>query len=308
MTTGIVDLDPQIVTGLSELKTACEACITADDNDAKDYLNSKKSVWEKMTCQMSAEVAKFRDDHIDPLKQNLRDTYGLLTSLYLQVYQPHHTVAQKLHAVYTEVWAPAVAAITPIQEDLTTRAQQTHWKGPGADEYMKQLPLQQAAVSEFSELLKAGGQGVEQPALLQAAVFVALKNEVDGLVSAVKGYQNLPKRTDDVVYERTSRAYGAVKNAQLWLSRELYRGEHSWKRVLDVHIDHMTDKKITDLAVIKGDRWPRATKDTDVSKLPKPRGPLYTSTSPAVVNAPVIDSGSNTGLHTDSSGGGGGGW
>lgn len=293
MTEEITNVNPAIVKALADLKTAVQSCKDKDDEQAK---TAEKKIDDKDGFCRSPEVKKFKEA-ATKIVDDMWAQYNALKENYESGLRTHENVATNLHKVYNDTWQQMDKAVEPILTDIENRQQQTHWKGPGAEEYMKQLPAQYAAVQEFRQYIQVAGSGVETPALLQHGVFLGFQSLLTSRKEAISGYAE----TDpgEHYYQRCDWARAALKQANDWVKDTMMTGKECWKPPLDDHVRQMTSTKVTSPEVLKGDKWPNAAKG-DTSGLKPPTAPKYTAPGGAsgLPSAPGTERGDGKGLQT----------
>ncbi|HEY5483028.1 MAG TPA: hypothetical protein VIK31_04360 [Propionibacteriaceae bacterium] len=290
-------LDPDAVRALTSLKAACKACEDADNSQAKKGAEEAGDKYDG-ACQDDAKRRFLAQGKA--IVDDMWATFNTLQDGYQSSLRPHENVGPRLHQVYTDTWVVVGQKIAPIASDVQTRGQQDHWTGAGADDYMKQLPVQLAALNEFSQYVAVAGAGVETPAQLQQAVFTAFVTMAGGAAQKVQGYAGTD--TSDHYFQRCAWAANTLSQCVDWFTNNLMTGTGTWQGALDDHIQQMTSTSVTNAAVLTGDSWPKATKTTDTSKLPTGTDPKYTV--PSAVGSvgtegPITDRGDSSGVSVD---------
>ncbi len=282
-------LDPMVVQNFSSLRAAVKACEDADNAQAERGAAQAHDTYDGM-CVHDAENA-FRAKG-RAIIDRMWASFNALQDGYQSSLRPHENVGLRLHQVYVDTWMTVAGAVDPIIADVQTRQQQEHWTGAGAADYMKQLPVQLAALSEFKQYAIVAGAGAETPALLQQSVF---SNEVTMLgrtTAQIMGFAGTD--TGDTYFQRCAWAGGVLAQCVTWFTDELMTGRGSWRPLLDDHIREMTSSAVTTATVLTGDAWPEATAATDTSKLPSGSAPKYappTGLDTAGSSAPITDRG-----------------
>jgi hypothetical protein len=290
-------LDPDAVRALASLKAACKACEDADNEQAKRGADQASDTYDGM-CQDDAKKRFLAQG-----KAKVDDMWARFNALehgYQSSLRPHENVGPRLHQVYRDTWVAVGQKIAPIVDDVQARSQQDHWTGAGADDYMKQLPVQLSALNEFSQYVAVAGAGVETPAQLQQAVFTSFVTMAGGAGQTVQGYART--NTGDHYFQRCAWAATTLSQCVDWFRNKLMTGSGTWQSVLDEHIQKMTSPSVATAAVLKGDAWPKATKTTDTSKLPIGTDPKYSSPSgleDVASDAPITDRGDSDGVSVD---------
>ncbi len=290
-------LDPDAVRALAALKAACQACEDADNAQAKKGADQAHDTYDGW-CQDQAKknFLALGQAEIDGMWAKFND----LQDRYQRTLRPHENVGPKLHQVYTDTWVVVGQKIAPIITDVQTRQQQDHWTGAGADDYMKQLPVQLSALNEFSQYVSVAGAGVETPAKLQQAVFTSFVTMAAGSAQQLLGYAETDTGTH--YFQRCGWAAHTLSQDLTWFTNKLMTGSGTLQAVVDEHIRMMTSSSVTTATVLTGDAWPKATKATETSKLPTGTDPKYSS--PSGLNsvggdAPITDRGDSQGVSVD---------
>jgi hypothetical protein len=290
-------LDPDAVSALSALKAACKACEDADNEQAKKGAEKADDKYDG-PCSDDAKQRFLAQGKA--IVDDMWAKFNALQNGYQTSLRPHENVGPRLHQVYTDTWVAVGLKIAPIVTDVQTRGKQDHWTGAGADDYMKQLPVQLSALNELSQYVSVAGAGVETPAQLQQAVFTSFVTMAHGAGQQVRGYAGT--ETGDHYFQRCAWAASTLGQCVDWFTNTLMTGAGSWQPVLDQHIQQMTSSSVTKATVLTGDTWPKATKSTDVSTLPTGTDPKYSVPSgvgTVGTGAPITDRGSSAGVSVD---------
>lgn len=301
-------LDPQVVSAFTSLHSAVQACVDADNAQAKKGADEAHDKYDGM-CVHDAE-----NDFLARGQAIIDRMWASYTSLqqgYQDELRPHENVGPRLHQVYTDTWVKVAAAVDPIVADVQQRQQQEHWTGGGAADYMKQLPVQLSALHEFRQYAAVAGAGVETPAQIQQGVFTYEITMLSNAARTIQGYAGTD--TGDTYFQRCAWAGSTLAQCVTIFEDTLMTGSGSWKPVLDDHVRQMTSSSVTTATVLTGDTWPKATKNTDVSHLPAGTDTKYTGPTglgTLGTQTPVTDRGDSPGVHVDDVGdsGGGGSW
>jgi len=267
------DLDQRYVEVFRNLHQILQRCEEYDRKRAEQgvkEIRDRESLLERH-CSSEQEVRRFLEQGEAVIREMWRQ-YSLLTASYTNQLRPHQYVPRTLRDVSTNVWQEVRKSLEPISRDISNRLQQNHWKGRGADDYMKQLPMQLSAVTEFGQYVDAAIVGLEVPGQLQAFVFIAGMMEIASATNAIRnGMPDDPPRGQ--YFTACAGAGGVLKSVNRWWRDTLMTGDRSWRDTLDNHVREMTSAQIRNPAVLKGDKWPRATKDT--TDIPRPSsGPV----------------------------------
>jgi hypothetical protein len=290
-------LDPGAVSAMTSLKTACKACEDADNAQGKKGAEQADDRYDG-ACQDDAKkrfLAKGK-----AIVDDMWAKFNALQDGYQTSLRPHENVGPRLHQVYTDTWVVVGQKIAPVISEAQKRQNQDHWTGAGADDYMKQLPVQLAALNEFSQFVSVAGAGVETPAQLHQAVFTAFVTMARGEAQKVLGYADTP--TGDHYFQRCAWAANTLRQCVDWFTNDLMRGNGTWQSPLDDHISQMTSTAVTHAAVLTGDVWPKATTQTDTSTLPTGTDPKYTTPSGVGgvgSDGPVTDRGDSAGVSVE---------
>jgi hypothetical protein len=270
--TAFKNFDPRIVDKFTSLKEACQACQDADEAQAQQVLTWVESA--QNWCYGKA-VDKY---HLEGQRHvtAMWDSYNALARSYEFGLKPHAAVSQNLHRINEDTWTAVSAALFPIIAGVRSRQQQTHWTGAGADDYMKQLPVQLAALQEFQEYAAVGGAGVETPAVIQQNVFVQTHGLLGRTKNTVQDIAGAQVGTSD--FFQRCRAAADYLTGQGIAFTKLLDGADSWRPILTEHIDRMTSEAVTSPVVLKKATWPEAA-NTDASRLPSTVGSKYTRPS-----------------------------
>ena len=270
--TAFANFDPRIVDQFTSLKEACQACQDADEAQAQQVLTWVESA--QNWCYGKA-VDKYHlegQQHVTAMEAS----YNALATSYQYSLQPHAAVSQNLHRINEDTWTAVSAALFPIIAGVRSRQQQTHWTGAGADDYMKQLPVQLAALQEFQEYAAVGGAGVETPAVIKQNVFVQTHLLLSGTTNKVQAIAGAQVGTSD--FFQRCRAAADYLTGQGNAFTKLLDGAYSWRPILNEHICRMTSEAVTSPVVLKRATWPEAA-NTDASWLPSTAGSKYTRPS-----------------------------
>lgn len=305
-TTNLDNLDQVFVQAFQSLHQTLTRCESSDRKGAErgvQEIRNRESFLEK--CAGDKEVKKFLEAGERIISEMWRQ-YTILTENYTRQLRQYQYVPKTLHDVSETVWAEVTKSLQPISRDISARMQQNHWKGRGADDYMKQLPMQLSAITEFGQYVEAATIGVDVPGQLQATVFVAGASELGSANQAIMAYassQNAPRGQ----YFTACAAAGAIlRNLNNWWTQKLMTGAGSWRLTLDNHVREMTSSQVKNPVVLKGDKWPRATKDTTDIPRPSTTPVVDRQSDPTVRGAerPGASKGVNQGdYHTDDKGG-----
>ena len=290
-------LDPGAVQALTSLKAACTACEDADNQQAKKGAEAASDKYDGM-CQDDAKKRFLARGKT--IVDDMWAKFNALQNGYQSSLRPHENVGPRLHQVYTDTWVRVGQKLVPIITDVQTRGTQDHWTGAGADDYMKQLPVQLSALNEFAQYVAVADAGVETPAQLQQAVFTSFITMAGGAAQTVQGYAGT--ETGDHYFQRCAWAASTLGQCADWFTHKLMTGSGTWQPVLDTHIQQMTSSSVTKGTVLADDTWPKATKATDTSKLPAGTDPKYTTPSGVDTvgnDAPITDRGSSAGVSVD---------
>lgn len=290
-------LDPSAVSALTSLKAACKACEDADNAQGKKGAEKADDTYDG-ACQDDAKKRFLAQGKA--IIDDMWAKFNALQDGYQSSLRPHENVGPRLHQVYADTWVVVGQKIAPVIADVQERQQQDHWTGAGADDYMKQLPVQLAALNEFSQYVSVAGAGVETPAQLQQAVFTAFVTMAGGAAQKVQGYAGTD--TGDRYFQRCAWAANTLSQCVDWFTNNLMTGNGTWQSPLDDHISQMTSTAVTKAAVLTGDGWPKATKKTDTSKLPTGTDPKHTTPSgvgSVGTYGPITDRGEDAGVSVD---------
>ena len=159
----IQSLDPSAVSALTSLKAACKACEDADNAQGKKGAEKADDKYDG-ACQDDAKKRFLAQGKA--IVDDMWAKFNALQDGYQSSLRPHENVGPRLHQAYTDTWVVVGQKIAPVIADVQKRQQQDHWTGAGADDYMSQLPVQFAALNEFSQYVSVTGAGVETPAQL----------------------------------------------------------------------------------------------------------------------------------------------
>jgi hypothetical protein len=295
--TAIQSLDPSAVSALTSLKAACTACEDADNAQGKKGAEKADDTYDG-ACQDDAKQRFLAQGKA--IVDDMWARFNALQDGYQSSLRQHENVGPRLHQVYTDTWVVVGQKIAPVIADVQKRQQQDHWTGAGADDYMKQLPVQSAALNEFAQYVSVAGAGVETPAQLQQAVFTAFVTMAGGAAQKVQGYAGTD--TGDRYFQRCAWAANTLSQAVGWFTNNLMTGSGTWQSPLDDHISQMMSTAVTNAAVLTGDSWPKATKSTDTSKLPTGTDPKYATPSgvgSVGTAGPITDRGDSAGVSVD---------
>ena len=156
----IQSLDPSAVSALTSLKAACTACEDADNAQGKKGAEEAGDTYDG-ACQDDAKKRFLTQGKA--IIDDMWATFNALQDGYQSSLRPHENVGPRLHQVYTYTWVVVGEKIAPVISDVQKRQQQDHWTGAGADDYIKQLPVQLAALNEFSQYVSVAGAGSRRP-------------------------------------------------------------------------------------------------------------------------------------------------
>jgi len=239
----IQSLDPSAVSALTSLKAACTACEDADNAQGKKGAEKADDKYDG-ACQDDAKKRFLAQGKA--IIDDMWATFNALQDGYQSSLRPHENVGPRLHQVYADTWVVVGQKIAPVIADVQKRQQQDHWTGAGADDYMKQLPVQFAALNEFSQFVSVAGAGVETPAQLQQAVFTAFVTMAGGAAQKVQGYAGTD--TGDHYFQRCAWAANTLSQCVDWFTNNLMTGNGTWQSPLDGHISQMTSTAVTKAA------------------------------------------------------------
>jgi hypothetical protein len=290
-------LDPDAVKAITAIKAACKACEDADKEQGKKGAEKADDKYDG-TCQDDAKKKFLAQGQA--IIDDMWAKFNSLQDGYQTSLRPHENVGPRLHQTYTDNWVVVGQKVTPITTDIQTRAKQDHWTGAGADDYMKQLPVQLGALNEFSQYVAVAGAGVEVPGQLQQGVFLSFVTMASGAAQQIQGYAGT--ETGDHYFQRCAWAASTLGQCVDWFTNSLMTGNGTWRPVLDAHIQQMTSSAVKNATVLTGDTWPKATKATDTSKLSTGTDPKYTTPSGVGTvggTAPITDRGSSSGVSVD---------
>ncbi len=287
-------LDRDAVRALTSLKAACRACEDADNQQAKKCADQAGDRYDGM-CQDGATRRFLAQGKA--IVDDMWATFNALQDGYQTSLRPHENVGPRLHQVYADIWAVVGEKIAPLISDVQTRQQQDHWAGAGADDYIRQLPVQVSALNEFRQYVGVAGAGVETPAQLQQAVFTSFVTMAGGAAQKVQGYAGTD--TADRYFQRCAWAASTLSQCVDWFMNNLMTGSGTWQSVLDQHIQQMTSSSVTTATVLAGDAWPKAT---DTSTLPTGTDPEYSTPSrlgTVGTAAPITERSDSAGVSVD---------
>ena len=290
-------LDPDAVKAITAIKAACKACEDADNEQGKKGAQKADDTYDG-ACQDDAKKKFLAQGQA--IIDDMWAKFNSLQDGYQTSLRPHENVGPRLHQTYTDIWVVVGQKIEPIVTDVQTRAKQDHWTGARADDYMKQLPVQLSALSEFSQYVSVAGAGVETPAQLQQGVFLSFVTMASGAAQQIQGYAGI--ETGDHYFQRCAWAASTLGQCVDWFTNSLMTGSGTWRPVLDAHIQQMTSSAVKNATVLTGDTWPKATKATDTSKLSTGTDPKYTTPSGVGTvgsAAPITDRGTSEGVSVD---------
>jgi len=290
-------LDPDAVRALTSLKAACKACEDADNEQAKKGADQASDRYDG-ACQDDAKKRFLAQGKA--IIDDMWASFNALQDGYQTSLRPHENVGPRLHQIYTDTWVVVGQKIAPILADVRTRAAQDHWTGAGADDYMKQLPVQVSALDELTQYVAVAGAGVETPAQLQQAVFTSFVTMAGGAAQQVQGYAGT--ETGDHYFQRCAWAASTLSQCVDWFRGSLMSGSGTWQPVLDEHVQQMTSSSVTKATVLTGDTWPKATRNTDATAPRSGADPKYTAPAglgTVGTDAPITDRGSSDGVSVD---------
>lgn len=271
--TTLDNLDQLFVSAFQSLHRTLTECERRDRELSKkgvEQIKGRESMVEKCTGG-SDEVRKFLESGERIIAEMWRQ-YTQLTENYTGMLREHQYVPRTLKDVSETVWHEVTKSLEPISRDISQRMEQNHWKGRGADDYMKQLPMQLNAVTEFGQYVEAATIGVDVPGQLQAIVFSAGSAEIGSATMAIQSAM-YSQGTSGMYFTACAAASRNLRNVNSWWRTKLMTGEGSWKITLDNHVREMTSSQVLNPIVLKGDKWPRATSAT--TEIPTPgRNPI----------------------------------
>jgi hypothetical protein len=240
-------LDPDAVKAITAIKAACKACEDADNEQGKKGAQKADDTYDG-ACQDDAKKKFLAQGQA--IIDDMWAKFNSLQDGYQTSLRPHENVGPRLHQTYTDIWVVVGQKITPITTDIQTRARQDHWTGAGADDYMKQLPVQLSALSEFSQYVSVAGAGVETPAQLQQGVFLSFVTMASGAAQQIQGYAGT--ETGDHYFQRCAWAASTLGQCVDWFTNSLMTGSGTWRPVLDAHIQQMTSSAVKNATVLTG--------------------------------------------------------
>lgn len=288
---------------LHKILTECESGDRAGAERGVREIRDRESFVEK--CAGEDEIRKFLEAG-DKIIQEMWRQYTILTEAYTGRLRQYQYVPKTLYDVSTTVWAEVTKSLKPITRDISARMQQNHWKGRGADDYMKQLPMQLSAVTEYGQYVEAATIGVDVPGQLQTTVFIAGAAEINSAGQAIKARATSGNAPSGQYFTASATATAILRNLNRWWTQKLMTGAGSWRLTLDNHVREMTSSQVKNPVVLKGDKWPRATKDTKEIPHPSATPMVDRQSDPAIRGADRSGSGRgvNQGdYHTEDKGG-----
>ncbi len=266
-TTNLDNLDQLFVQAFQGLHSILSQCDQSDRQRAQQgvqEIRNRESFLDR--CKGEKEVRRFLEAG-DRIIAGMWQQYTALTTNYTEHLRQHQYVPRTLRDTSDTVWKEVATALQPISRDISTRMQQNHWQGRGADDYMKQLPMQLSAVTEFGQYVEAATTGVDVPGMLQALVFSAGATEIMTASTSINGFRQQSPPSGQY-FTKCAYASRTLANVNTWWTKKLMTGDGSWQITLDNHVREMTSSQVKHPVVLKGDKWPRATKDT--TDIPRP--------------------------------------
>lgn len=293
------DYDRMYTEAFQQLHATLERCANDDWEDAKrgkEQIESRMSLRERTCPGADKERQRFEDDG-RAIVQAMWDAYTRLSEQYTNDagLSKHVRVPATLKSVVEQTWQPVAKALEPISRDIAQRMEQNHWKGNGADDYMKQLPMQQAAVAEFGQYVEVATIGVDVPGQMQATVLSTGVQHIMAIPGQLETTTGGGFQIDGTVFfARCARAKAVIDHVHGLIARDLLDGQQTWRVGLSNHVREMTSNRVANPEVLKGDAWPRATKDTKDIPAP-PTGPIVDRQDTAVHSSdpvpPAVPSG-----------------
>ncbi len=255
---------------LDKITLLTEQIITKDNNEA---LNAKAKIERSNACP-GDEIERWQTD-ADNLVKKLREAAPRPGAEWTTHFADNADKPAAMHAIDDE-YGRLDSALMELFSKLENMAVVTHWKGRGAEAYLKQLPYQKAALGELWSLATTERDGLDQTALMLQAIMQAVAAGFSGLVDRLQGIlesSSLP----DIYYQRTVDATAAC----LGLDEELHDLSQGteWKTSVDQLVsDYGTAEKQLQMFA-DTDAWPSAT--NPASAAPPPSIPTPGSLMPA---------------------------
>lgn len=213
-----------------------------------------------------------------------------LTTTYTDKLKPYVETPGKLGRLAADTWAPISGSLIPLLQEVSTLQQTIHWTGRGAEAYLKQLPTQVAALTEFGQFVDRARQGVETPALIHAWVYTDFSTQLEWGISQIRAaatvrvcYANL--------YMRTATAVGILRALAAYATKTSAAASSNWGPAQTAHVNDLTSHGMSSADVLPAASWPRATaatKDSDIPTSPTASAPTV-PTMPITSGAPTVD-------------------
>lgn len=202
-----------------------------------------------------------------------------LTSAYRDKLKPYVATPGSLGRLAGDTWTPMSQSLVPLVTEISMLQQTIHWTGRGADAYLKQLPTQVSALTEFSQFVDRARQGAETPALIHAWIYTDLSTQLEWGIAQISSAATT-KVCYANYYERTARAVGVLRALAAYATRTADASTAPWKEAQSTHVAAMRAHGIASAEVLPVGSWPRATAATQASDIPATPAPVAPTSAP----------------------------
>lgn len=212
---------PATQRALDKLDEACQKCVALD------------------VSELNSAVKKIEDKHFfcpaDDVRRFQQDVMKLVHRLRVALLEVHHRYKEDF-AVHLEkprqlqeagdAWRLWDNQIDPIHRIVENKQRQTFWKGKGADGYMKQLPIQAAAIQELRDFGATQCDATIRSAMVLQAVLIGVRSAIQDAQWTVESYARAPQDGSNSYMVRTAKALNKVSALANWL--DAVRSGETW--------------------------------------------------------------------------------
>lgn len=176
--------------------------------------------------------------------------------IWLANFEKDHRKPKELHAIDRD-WEKVTSSVADVQQRVLQMSQQSHWEGPGAAAYMKQLPHQAAAVEELLSFSITDQQYLNRTAQLLQAIMLSLKSGLQEVKEALESRAGMSHSGSGVFFQRTADAIALLKECVRWMGN--VRDGESWNFSVDQLNNSMSQALDCRELFAASNEWPQAT-------------------------------------------------
>lgn len=294
MTADLTPVNSSVDAALAVVSSTVEHIIAKDVSEAKSAL---RRINESNACPQD-EIRRFSDDAAE-LVGRLREVQPQPAGVWARAFAPDAQKPQALHLLDDD-YGTLDASLGTLHDKVAQMSQQAHWRGQGAEAYLKELPYQVAAVAELRAFVLTERDGLDRAAQTLQAVLTAVKEHVTALSSRLRAILAATPPSN-IYYQRTVDAAAACADSVTWLTR-VAEGETWASAVERITADYSTALQTLHMFA-NTDSWPSATGASPVMPPSTPvdarsRMPV-TTTSSVTDPDDLADASGGPGLNVD---------